>query len=122
MKDESKKPSEALGHEGSASDAFGRDGIAGDRDGSGRSGKPDMPARDVIVWERDAQTQDGNERSARPADGESTVRAVPLGTGTAGAKPPVIIIVSSGFGAVSRPAAPVRLSGARIDGGLRMAA
>lgn len=75
------------------------------------------PVRELIVWENGAQTRDGGR-----IERESTVRAVPLGTGNAGAKPPVIVIVSSGFGAASHSASPVRMARPRMDAGLRMAA
>lgn len=73
--------------------------------------------REVIVWENSAQIREGGR-----IERESTVRAVPLGTGNAGAKPPVIVIVSSGFGAASHSSPPIRAARPRTDAGLRMAA
>ena len=77
----------------------------------------EAPLREVIVWEKSPATRDGGQ-----SQGETTVRAVPIGTGAATGKPPVIVIVSSGFGAATRQTAPVRMNGARLDSGLRMAA
>ncbi|CAM3817681.1 hypothetical protein COLU111180_09445 [Cohnella lubricantis] len=74
-------------------------------------------AREVMIWEKGPATRDGGQ-----SQGESTVRAVPLGEGTNKGRPPVIVIVSSGFGAGSRSAAPLRMTGKRMDSGLRMAA
>lgn len=95
-----------------------RETFEGDRVEDAASEQAEVaPMRDVIIWEKSPATRGGGQ-----TQGESTVRAVPLSTGTPTGKPPVIIIVSSGFGAATRQPAPIRMNGARSDTGLRMAA